>query len=300
MTTPASNVPTSGGQGGSGGGNPPPASNKDTEAAQGGAETGSAAVPGPAATQPDTTNQAGYTGASPLYVTPPYRAPAPDGGTPAGAITDTTVGGGGIGSTANPAYRAPAGTPPVAGGARETTTQGSAVQVAPGSPDAALIGGGTSVNPAGVDPAIITEDGVGFLAPDSAYNVGGTRDTGSYGSPPLSTVPAAGSPTAPTSVTATLIPGRVAVQVAWTAPANAVATGVVGYVVENSTTGTTQVGKNATSVEFEQGLVPGQTYTFTVYARTSSGNGPRSAASAPVTIPSLTELQADVTRDEGL
>jgi hypothetical protein len=283
MTSPATNVPTSGGQGGTGGGNQPPASNKDTEAAQGGVEAASSVnVPGPPATQPDTTRGGalggvGQTGDTDSHSRDPRTTPP-----------DTTQGGGGIGGTASPAYRAPSDNP--AATIRDTSYQGADVRVNAGSPDAVKVGGGTTPNPAAVEPG---QYGSGATQP-------GTLDTRGYGSPPITTVPAAGSPTAPTGVTATLVPNRVAVTVAWTPPGNAVAAGVLGYVVESNTTGTSQVGKNATSVEFEQGLVPGQSYTFTVYARTANGNGPRSAASAPVTIPSLRNLQADVTRDEGL
>ncbi len=214
---------------------------------------------------------------------------------------DTTIGGGGIGVTADPDYVVPADFVPAS--IKDTSGRGGFLNVNPGSPDDQAVGDDSGLNPNAVEPAIITEDGdTGYPAPNSSYDVGGTLDTTNAGAPAFSPVPAAsGTPNAPTAVSAAQVSGRSAVTVTWTAPNNAVATKVTQYVVESSTGGTMRVGKDAPlEAEFEQGLTPGQAYTFTVYALTANGSGTRSAASAPVTIAMYESLLPDTEPDEGL
>lgn len=206
------------------------------------------------------------------------------------AELSTSVLGGGIGAAnTGQAYRAPVNDVPATN--FDTASRSGIVRVEPGSPDSAAVGSGSGLNPNAIEP--------GFT--NAAYDVMGTRDTTYANSPTFTAVPLpAGVPTAPTAVTVTAIANRAAVTVSWTAPSNAVATGVVGYIIESNTLGQTEVGKNQTSVEFEQGLIPGDTYTFTVFARTSNGTGVRSAKSAPFTVAFDKNLTADVIRDEGL
>lgn len=205
------------------------------------------------------------------------------------ALGDSTVLGGGVGaSNTGQVYRAP--TNDVPAGQVDTTGRGGYVNVNPGSPDAAVVGGPSGVNPNAEEPALTA----------SGYDVMGTRDTQAYGSPPISGVPAGtGTPGAPTGVTAVAVAHERVVVVSWTPPSNAAATGVRNYVVQSNTNGTQQAPKNATSVEFEDGLIGGNTYTFTVYAESANGSGTRSAVSAPVTIPTG-DLHANTTRADGL
>lgn len=204
------------------------------------------------------------------------------------APPDTTIGGGGINTTANPAYRT--NLPLPSAEEKDTTTQFGQESVSAGSPDTTVVG--TGVNPNAAEPGIT----------NSAYNVGGTKDTTYAGAAFGGNAPANDGtpPAAPTGVTAVLVAGRSAVTVSWTPPANAGTTKVTRYVIESNTTGTEQAPANATSVQFEQGLIPGQTYTFTVYAESAQGSGRRSAASAPLLIPSHRNLVADTDRDDGL
>lgn len=259
-----------------------PVEERDTTATPGGTSNSNTGAGGPAATEPETSTQsplggAGRTGDTDSHTRDPNTAEP-----------DTTVGGGGIGSTAAPAYRT--STPDAPGDEKDTsTTYGGTGGSTAGSPDAAKVGG--VVNPNAAEPGLT----------NSAY-ASGNADTSYIGSSPGGNAPANdGTPTsAPTGVTAVLVADRSAVTVSWTPPANAAATKVTRYVVESNTQGTEQAPANATSVEFEQGLIPGQTYTFTVYAETTQGSGRRSAASAPVTIPSHGNLAADTTRADGL
>lgn len=202
---------------------------------------------------------------------------------------DTTqIGGGVAASSTGQAYRAPSDPPPAS--TFETAGRAGTLSVNPGSPDAAVVGNASGLNPNAVEPTF----------QDPAY-YGHTTDTTNAGAPSISPVPAAtGTPLAPGTPTVAAIAGRAACHVTWTAPANAVATGVVAYVVVSNTGGETEVGKNSLTVEFEQGLVPGDTYTFQVFARTSNGTGPRSAASLPFTVPKADNILPDTERDEGL
>lgn len=206
-------------------------------------------------------------------------------------VGDTTVLGGGVGaSSTGQAYRAPADPPGASN--FDTSSRAGVLSVNPGSPDADVVGSGSGINPNAVEP------GVTSTSYDAAA---GMRDTTYAGSPAFTTVPAqAGSPAAPGKPTIAAITGRVACHVTWTAPADAVAKGVVGYIIETNTGGQMEVGKNHLTAEFEQGLVPGNTYTFTVYARTSNGTGPRSPISDPYTVPKVELLTPDTERDEGL
>lgn len=286
MTTPASNLDTATGQGGTGGGGPVPDADgnlPDTAGANAsGTGTGSTGAGGPNATQTDTTTggpTTGPTGDTDSHTRDPRTTPP-----------DTTQGGGGIGGTANPAYVPPPADAPAS--TFDTSGRAGVLTVNPGSPDAAKVGSGSGINPNAVEPSLTPTTG--------SYSVGGTRDTSYIGSG-LSGVPAGtGTPGAPGTPTVAAIAGRTAARVTWTAPANAGATGVLGYVIENNKTGTMRVGKDAVTVEFEQGLIPGDTYTFTVFATTANGSGPRSAASAPFTLPKNQNLQPDQERDYGL
>lgn len=305
MTTPASNVDTTSGGGGDfdGGANDP------AYRAPG------SGVPDTDGNAPDTTDNiadsggrlggAGRTGDTDPHTKDPQAigdTTTPGGGFPAyrtgdtdshardpQQLQDTTQIGGGAGaSSTGQAYRAPSDAPPASN--QDTTQRSGYLAVNPGSPDAAVVGSAGGLNPNAVEP--------GFT---NSANTGSNRDTTNAGAPSFSPVPAQeGTPAAPTGVTAVAIANRAAANVSWTAPANAVATGVVGYIITSNTGGETEVGKNATTVEFDQGLIPGDTYTFTVFARTSNGTGPRSAPSAPLTMPFDANLTADTTRAEGL
>lgn len=287
MTSPdATNVDTTDdGQGGTGPGVEPPASNNETSALDGGAEfqgtdpdlTGDpdAGVRNPETDVTDTT------GANSSTRT--YRTGDVDPGTSNPQELGDRQPGHGVGQ----AYRAPQEAP---GATNFDTASGSGVlAVEPTSPDREVVGSSGGVNPNAVEP--------GFT---NASNSVTQVDTSGYGGSGPSHVPAGtGVPQAPTGVFATVVPNRRAVIVHWTAPANAGPTGVLGYVIESNTLGTQMVGKDDSEVEFEEGLIGGDVYTFTVYARTANGNGYRSAASAPVTI-SKDDLTADDTVAEGL
>jgi hypothetical protein len=286
MTTPAQNVDTTDdGQGGTGPGADAPAVTPSTTDRDAGTDTtdarGGSRVdpPSPAHTVVETSGpSAGYGAYKTGDADDHSRDPQPLG--------DTTTFGG-IGGTALPPYRAPQEAP----GATnfDTGSQAGVLAVNPGSPDAAVVGNNSGINPNAVEPGLT----------NSANQVTHTDTTG-YGAGGPTHVPAgSGVAAAPTAVTATVVPNRRAVDVHWTAPANAVAAGVLGYVVESNTTGTQMAGKDDSSLEFEEGLEGGRTYTFTVFARTANGNGYRSAPSAPVTIPTG-DLTADDTRAEGL
>lgn len=273
---------TDDGQGGTGPGVEPPAvtpsttdndAGTDTSGARGGSRTEPADQPH---TNRDTSDASGGTGA--------YRT----GDVDDHSTDPQTLGDGQPGQTnSGQVYRAPL-EPPAA--TNFSTSQGSGVlAVEPGSPDAATVGDASGVNPNGVEPGLTNSSNTVTQPGTTGYGDGGPTH-----------VPAGtGVPLAPTGVTATVVPNRRAVEVHWTAPANAVASGVLGYVIESNTTGTQMAGKDDTEVEFEEGLEGGRTYTFTVFARYANGNGYRSAATAPVTIPTG-DLTADDTRAEGL
>lgn len=288
MTTPSDpNAPatqpdTHSGQGGTGGGQTPPATTRDTEATPGASTSG--VQPGPAVSGTFDTTSGGGTDTNPADDpgTDTYAAPT---STAVGGTLDTTKPAYDPDGGANdPAYRPPSG--PVPATNRDTVGRGgSTLSVNPGSPDAALVGDGVT-NPNAQEPGIT----------NSAYATGGTRDTTNAGAPAFTTVPTGGVPAAPTGVTATVIPARRAVIVSWT-PGDA--THVTGWVVESNTQGTIHANANVNEVEFEEGLIGGDRYTFTVFALTPTGSGHRSAPSAPVTIPTGDQV-ADTTRDEGI
>lgn len=291
-TPPVTQVDTTDdGQGGTGPGNLPPAvtpsatdhdagsDTTDTIPDSGVGRTGDtdAGAHDPETTPPDTS---GTGGPSRTYRTGDTDDHTKD---PSTIPPDTTGTGGGQ------AYRAPLEAPPVTN--YDTSGRGGFLAVNPGSPDDQAVGNDSGLNPNAVEPS----------STDEAYEYAGTRDTTNAGAPAFVTVPAAGpTPAAPTSVAASQIANRTAVHVTWVAPVNAVAAGVLGYVIENSRTGTMRVGKDVLTVEFEQGLIPGDTYTFTVYAMTANGSGIRSAPSAPITIAKTQNLVADEERDYGL
>jgi hypothetical protein len=255
----------------------------DTSGSSQGGHTGSGTTvtPGPAATQPDTTSGGalggvGRTGDTDSHSHDPAQ------------VGDTTVLGGGVGaSSTGQAYQAPPADSPATN--FDTSGRGGFLRVNSGSPDAAAVGNDSGLNPNAVEPS----------ANPSGYAVT-QKDTTSAGAPAFVTVPTGSTPAAPGKPTVAAISGRTAVHVTWTAPSGAVAAGVLGYIITSNTGGTTEVGKNNLSVEFEQGLIPGDVYTFTVYARTAQGTGPRSAASDPFTMPKPDNLVADEERDEGL
>jgi hypothetical protein len=202
---------------------------------------------------------------------------------------DTTVLGGGVSAdSTGQAYRAPSQGAPAS--ELDTSGRSGVLSVNPGSPDAAVVGNTSGVNPNAVEPGLT--DSASFVT---------VRDTTYAGAPTFTPVPAQlGTPSAPTGVTAVLTPNSDAVTVSWTPAGDAATTGVREWQVESNTTGTVRVGKEVNSVDFDEGLIPGQTYTFTVFAVTYNGTGRRSAPSAPVTIPSHRNLAADADQDEGL
>lgn len=121
-----------------------------------------------------------------------------------------------------------------------------------------------------------------------------TIDCSSIGAAPG---PVGGVPAAPTGVTA--VDGPRSVTVSWTGVANPdnATNKVIDYVILGSTGGTTFAGANATSVVV-QNLVPGESYTFQVAARSAAGMGPYSTASAAAT--PYDPDEPDVNRPAGL
>lgn len=93
-----------------------------------------------------------------------------------------------------------------------------------------------------------------------------------------------GLPTKPTIGTATI--SGSSVSVSFTAPVDAVATGVTGYLVTSSPGGITATG--TTSPISISGLGGGTSYTFTVKSVNAFGNSPASTASNSVTTPVYT------------
>ena len=95
---------------------------------------------------------------------------------------------------------------------------------------------------------------------------------------PIPLVPPAGSPGAPTGVTAS--PGIASASVSWTAPVDPGNSPVTSYTVTSSPGGIT-VTTSSTST-LVNGLTPGVSYTFTVTATNATGTGYPSAPSNAV------------------
>lgn len=94
-----------------------------------------------------------------------------------------------------------------------------------------------------------------------------------------------GKPTAPQGANASPIPNGARVN--WSPPASDGGVGLAQYVVVASPGDTTcVVVSTSTTCDF-LGLAPGSTYSFVVYADNSVGRGPASAATAPVTTPTI-------------
>lgn len=264
MTTPDT---TDDGQAGTGGGATPPGSTTDTTGT-GGAGSATPAPAGPAHQDFDTTTGGGAD-RNPAD-NPDYNENAP---TPTPVTTvDTTDAGYDVDSTDDPAYRPPG---PDAPASTTTTTNpgGNVVTVNPGSPDAAVVGGG-DVNPNAVEPD------PNATGPAQT----GTTDTTGAGTNPNETFTPPGTIPAPVNVAASAVAGRRAAHVTWDAGPGTLAGMVDGWTVEGNTGGTRRVPANVRGVEMEEGLVGGQTYTFTVFGHNENGTGLRSAASNAVTI----------------
>jgi hypothetical protein len=103
-------------------------------------------------------------------------------------------------------------------------------------------------------------------------------------------------PGAPTRVTATA--GVREASVTWTAPFDGSAP-ITGYTVTAIPGGATATTAGFTTA-IVQGLAPGQTYRFTVIATSSVGNGPASAPSAPVTLPTVPGAPTSVVATGGI
>lgn len=262
-------VDTTGAGGGTGGGgsNAPATTTETTGGGAGGSE--SPAAPPPAHEGFDTTQGGGSDRNA--ADNPAYNENAPTA-TPVNTV-DTTKPGYDPNSADDPAYREPSGPVPQAGTTDTRNPGGSNVTVNPGSPDAATVGGG-SVNPNAQEPGVT----------NSAYDAGGTRDTSGAGTNPNETFTAPGTIPAPINVHATAVAGRRAAHVTWDAGAGTPVGMVDGWTIEGSTGGTLRVPGNVRGAEIEEGLVGGQTYTFTVFGHNENGTGLRSTPSNPVTI----------------
>ena len=94
------------------------------------------------------------------------------------------------------------------------------------------------------------------------------------------------TPNAPTSVVATA--GNAAASVAFTAPANVGGGAITSYTVISSGG---QTASGASSPITVSGLTNGTSYTFTVYASNTYGNGPQSTASSAVTPAASTTME---------
>ena len=97
-----------------------------------------------------------------------------------------------------------------------------------------------------------------------------------------------GAPTAPTQVSAT--PGNSRATLNWTAPASNNGSAITGYVITpyiGTTAQTPRVFNSTATSETLSGLTNGTTYTFKVAARNAEGTGPKSTASAPITVGAL-------------
>lgn len=138
-----------------------------------------------------------------------------------------------------------------------------------------------------------TTDGLPPSA-DPGTLMSATIDCANIGAAPA---PVGGVPAAPTGVTAA--DGPRSVTVSWTAVANPdnSTNKIIDYVVLGSTGGTTFAGANATSAVVTN-LVPGQSYTFQVAARSAAGMGPYSTASAAAT--AYDPDEPDVNKPAGL
>src|SRR6185312_3323661 len=89
-------------------------------------------------------------------------------------------------------------------------------------------------------------------------------------------------PGAPTHVVAALQENNVTVS--WTAPMNLGTGGITSYIVTTTPGGTTTTVSGTMTKLVVSNLWPG-TYTFSVHAKNTTGNGPESLPSNPVTVP---------------
>src|ERR1019366_9490976 len=91
---------------------------------------------------------------------------------------------------------------------------------------------------------------------------------------------AQGVPGAPTGVSAT--PGDASATVSWVAPVSNGGNAITGYTLTSPPGGITATAGSSTTAVVVPGLSDGTTYTFTVTAANSLGNGVTSAPSNAV------------------
>ncbi len=129
---------------------------------------------------------------------------------------------------------------------------------------------------------------IGGLTNGATYSISVYATTALGNSPESVNIPAVprGLPGAPTGVSAAVEPGGVSV--AFTPPSSTGGSPIDAYTVTSSPGGITATG--TTSPIVVTGLTNGTTYTFTVHATTSAGNGPESAPSNAVTWVNSTAL----------
>ncbi|QRN93749.1 VCBS repeat-containing protein [Archangium violaceum] len=116
------------------------------------------------------------------------------------------------------------------------------------------------------------------------------------------TEPSGLPPGAPLNVTAQsgpfYAPTSSSADVKWEAPQDVGTSPITGYTVTAEPGGLTTTTRGETSVSVE-GLTPGTTYTFTVYATNSTGRGPDSEPSQSLTLPSPPGVTTGVTATLG-
>jgi titin len=285
-----------------------------------GAPTGVSATPGPGGGQATVTWVPPASGGSPITsytVTVVETGATMQSGVPSATVTGLTPGssytftvfatnavGNGPPSSASTSITLPTvpGAPTivmVTGGAGQVTVTWSAPASNGGSP----ITGYTVTSTPGsfvTSTTGATTATLGGLTNGQSYTftVFATNAVGNGpASAPSSAVTPLAAPGAPTGVSATAGIGQA--MVSWTAPASNGGTPITQYTVTVVQTGATFTTTGATSTTVT-GLTAGNSYTFTVFATNSVGDGPASSPSTALTIPTVPGAPTSVSAAPGV